>query len=227
MGHRQSRNSSSGKPALPHALNDRACDNWEPLLAIADLAGGEWAGKARDTAKALSGDEVAADDDDGVELLHDIRAVFDATIDDVIFTKLMIAHLVADSERQWAAYGRAHQPITDRQVAKLLSPFGIISGTVRLGDATAKGYRRSAFAEAWSRYPKACPEPRQNVSPASLDDFQPSQRHNADETGASDLFSSVTEPARDAREKHELSNNDGFCDVVTDCSHEEEVAWTL
>ncbi len=217
----------AAKPALPHALNDRACDNWEPLLAIADLAGGEWAGKARDTAKALSGDEVAADDDDGVELLHDIRAVFDATIDDVIFTKLMIAHLVADSERQWAAYGRAHQPITDRQVAKLLSPFGIISGTVQLGDATAKGYRRSAFAEAWSRYPKACPEPRQNVSPASLDDFQPSQRHNADETGASDLFSSVTEPARDAREKHELSNNDGFCDVVTDCSHEEEVAWTL
>ena len=86
----------AARPALPDALNDRACDNWEPLLAIADLAGGEWARKARDAAKALSGDEVAADDDDGVELLHDIRAVFAATIHDAIFTKVMIAHLVAE-----------------------------------------------------------------------------------------------------------------------------------
>jgi hypothetical protein len=213
----------AAKPALPDALNDRACDNWEPLLAIADLAGAEWARKARDTAKALSGDGVAADDDDGVELLQDIRTVFDATIDDVVFTKVMIAHLVADSERQWAAYGRAHQPITDRQVAKLLSPFGIISGTVRLGDATAKGYHRSAFAEAWSRYPKAGHEPRQ----PSLGDSQPSQRHKADETGASDVLSSIREPACDAHEKCELSNNDTSCDAVTLRADEEEVAWTL
>jgi putative DNA primase/helicase len=26
-------------PSIPEALNDRAADNWEPLLAIADLAG--------------------------------------------------------------------------------------------------------------------------------------------------------------------------------------------
>ena len=30
------------RPELPEALNDRAQDNWEPLLAIADYAGGEW-----------------------------------------------------------------------------------------------------------------------------------------------------------------------------------------
>jgi putative DNA primase/helicase len=219
----------AAKPALPDALNDRACDNWEPLLAIADLAGGQWATKARDAAKALSGDGAAADDDDGVELLHDIRAIFDATIHDAIFTKVMIEHLVADGERPWAAYGRARQPITDRQVAKLLRPFEIISGTVRLGDATAKGYHRSAFAEAWDQYPKAkaAPEPRLNVSPAPLSDFQPSQRHNADETGASDVFSSVTEPACDAHEKRDLFNVDTDCDAVTLRADEEEVAWTL
>jgi len=27
---------------LPDAVNDRACDNWEPLLQIAAKAGGEW-----------------------------------------------------------------------------------------------------------------------------------------------------------------------------------------
>ena len=217
----------AARPALPDALNDRACDNWEPLLAIADLAGGEWARKTRDAAKALSGDEVAADDDDGVELLHDIRAVFDATIHDVIFTKVMIEHLVAELERPWAAYGRARQPITDRQVAKLLRPFGIISGTVRLHETTAKGYQRSTFSEAWSRYPKAGPESRQNVSPASLGDFQPSQRHNAGEMDASDVFSSVAEPSRDAHKKRDLSNGDALCDGVTPCAGEEETAWTL
>ena len=121
----------AAKPALPDALNDRACDNWEPLLAIADLAGGEWPRKARDAAKALSGDKAAADDDDGVELLHDIRGAFAATDHDAIFTKTLIALLVADEERPWAAYGRSGKSISDRQVAKLLSPFGIISGTVR------------------------------------------------------------------------------------------------
>jgi putative DNA primase/helicase len=215
----------AAKPALPDALNDRACDNWEPLLAIADLAGGEWARKARDAAKALSGDEAAADDDDGVELLHDIRAIFAATNHDAIFTKMMIAHLVANGERPWAAYGRARQPITDRQVAKLLKPFGIISSTVRLGDATAKGYHRSAFAEAWGGYPK--PDPGLIASPTPLGGFQPSQRHNTDETGASGVSSSVTEPACDAQEKYDLSNNDRDCDAVTLCADEEEFAWTL
>jgi putative DNA primase/helicase len=34
-------------PDIPDALNDRAADNWRPLLAIADLAGGEWPARAR------------------------------------------------------------------------------------------------------------------------------------------------------------------------------------
>ena len=29
-------------PDVPRALNDRQADNWRPLLAIADLAGGDW-----------------------------------------------------------------------------------------------------------------------------------------------------------------------------------------
>jgi Protein of unknown function (DUF3631) len=30
------------RPELPDELDDRAQDIWEPLLAIADLAGGDW-----------------------------------------------------------------------------------------------------------------------------------------------------------------------------------------
>ncbi len=122
------------------------------------------------------------------------------------------------------------RPISDRQIAKLLGSFGIISGTVRIDGATAKGYHRSAFAEAWNRYPKAKAEPKTglNVSPAPLGDFQPSQRHNADETGASDAFSTVTETACGGSQKCDLFNNDGHCDVVTVCADVEgEEEWTL
>ena len=43
-------------PAIPQALNDRAADNWRPLLAIADMAGGEWPQRAREAACVLSGE---------------------------------------------------------------------------------------------------------------------------------------------------------------------------
>ncbi|GHT94705.1 hypothetical protein AGMMS49545_16420 [Betaproteobacteria bacterium] len=42
------------RPYLPHALNDRAQDNWEPLFSIADVAGDEWAALARHAALTLS-----------------------------------------------------------------------------------------------------------------------------------------------------------------------------
>src|SRR5262249_51436770 len=58
-------------PQMPEALNDRAADNWRPLLAIADLAGGEWPQLARQAALTLSGE--AQDGAVGVELLKDIR----------------------------------------------------------------------------------------------------------------------------------------------------------
>src|SRR5262249_33816347 len=62
------------EPAIPDALNDRAADNWRPLLAIADLAGGDWPRRARDAACLLSGEH----DDSAVNvgLLADIRTAF-------------------------------------------------------------------------------------------------------------------------------------------------------
>jgi putative DNA primase/helicase len=44
-------------PQIPDALNDRAADNWRPLLAIADLAGGKWPEQGREAAHTLSGED--------------------------------------------------------------------------------------------------------------------------------------------------------------------------
>src|ERR1700721_1504619 len=51
-------------PKLPN-LDDRAVNNWELLLAVADLAGGEWGLRARQAAvKLSSGRNDGGDDTD-------------------------------------------------------------------------------------------------------------------------------------------------------------------
>src|SRR5688572_4483812 len=47
------------QPPIPSTLNDRAADIWEPLFALADLAGGQWPELARQASQKLS----ASDDD--------------------------------------------------------------------------------------------------------------------------------------------------------------------
>src|SRR2546427_12607782 len=45
---------ASAKPEIPAGLNDRAADVWEPLLALAELAGGDWPERARQAAAGLT-----------------------------------------------------------------------------------------------------------------------------------------------------------------------------
>src|SRR5512144_1914055 len=63
--------------SVPKGLGDRAADNWECLLAVADRAGGEWSERARKAALALSGNDAAEDGSIGVTLLGDIKAIFE------------------------------------------------------------------------------------------------------------------------------------------------------
>ncbi len=139
------------RPELPECLNDRAQDNWEPLLAIADVAGGEWPELARAAAIKLSG-TVNIDQTVGIELLADIRGVFQKKNVDRLSTVDLIAALVEDEEKPWATFYRG-AAITPRQLAKLLNDYGITSNTVRFdGGSTFKGFRLVQFADAFSRY---------------------------------------------------------------------------
>src|SRR5215471_8935370 len=104
-------------PQIPDGLNDRAADNWRPLLAIADLAGGEWPQQARHSARLLSGR--AQDSAVGVELLTDIRVAFGDA--DIIRSADLVTKLAADPERPWAEW-RHGRPVTQKQLASLLAP---------------------------------------------------------------------------------------------------------
>ena len=156
-------------PKMPD-LNDRAADNWRPLLAIADLAGGTWPEEARRAACLLSGEE--QDGAIGVELLRDIRSAFGD--DDVIRSSDLVAKLTADPERPWAEWKHG-RPLTQKQLAGLLAPFHIISLTVHPpGLPDGKGYRRIDFEEAWAAY---CPG--QNTPSRQSFTFEASKRPNA------------------------------------------------
>lgn len=138
------------RPVLPTELHDRAQDNWEPLLAIADVAGGEWPELARRAALKLSGSD-SPTMTTGTELLADVKAVFESKGIDRISTHDLIEALCTDTEAPWETYNRG-KPISPRQVAKRLSDYGIASQTIRIGLNTPKGYLRGGFDEAFSRY---------------------------------------------------------------------------
>jgi len=136
-------------PALPQGLDDRAEDNWRPLLALADAAGGRWPKAARDIAILLSG-ERAEEPGFGVALLEDIHALFGASR--VVSSEAMLEQLNGLLERPWATWTKHGKPMTQRHLATLLKPFGVRSGTVRVGEATPKGYTLADFEDPFARY---------------------------------------------------------------------------
>jgi putative DNA primase/helicase len=194
-------------PQMPEALNDRAADNWRPLVAIADLVGGEWPQLARQACLTLSGE--SAEEAMGVMLLADCRPAFGEN--PVIRSHDLVTKLAADVERPWAEYNRG-SAITQRQVAKLLGSFGIISVNVNPVDLPqGKGYRRADFEEPWERY---CPG--QIASRADSDvSIRPSV-HRPVESEQVDGFASVHEASVDGSKNGKLSRSHASLDGWTD-----------
>lgn len=156
------------RPPLPNSLNDRAQDNWEPLLAIAMTASNEWLKISTTAALKLSGEE-SASSTIGTELLADIQEIFEEKHVDRISTAELIKALCADDEKPWATYNRG-LPIKPRQLAGKLKGYGIQSKTIRIGyGETPKGYERSQFNEAFLRYIPAPSSPSATTPQVSND----------------------------------------------------------
>jgi hypothetical protein len=77
----------SSSPKTPTGLDDRAADAWEPLFAIAHLAGGDWPERACKAALELCGEGVKEDDEIGTVLLVDIRDIFEIDGPPIYVTK--------------------------------------------------------------------------------------------------------------------------------------------
>src|SRR5713101_7250181 len=136
---------------LPATLEDRQADNWRPLFAIADEAGGAWVALARSAARALSGTVVEADNAVPLQLLADLNDLFATTSADKLATADVIRHLITLEDRPWADYAEG-QPLTPRHLAQLLEGFRIKAKQIRQGADTRKGYLRSDLSDAFRRY---------------------------------------------------------------------------
>ncbi len=136
-------------PKLPAGIEDRDADVWEPLLAVADAAGGAWPGRARVAAVALVADSKESTPSLGVRLLADLRTVFGEA--DALSTEAILSALHALDEAPWAELVGG-KPLNARGLAQRLRGYGVRSKSVRIGGATPKGYARADLADAWMRY---------------------------------------------------------------------------
>jgi hypothetical protein len=87
-------------PELPGSLGNRVADNWRPLIAIADAAGGRWPECARAVACSFVGD-ASEDDPAGVQLLADIRTVFANDGEDRYPSATLSNNLAKLGDRPW------------------------------------------------------------------------------------------------------------------------------
>jgi hypothetical protein len=134
---------------MPLGFENRLGDNWRLLLAIADLASGEWPDLAREAAAALSKvDKVASI---GTRLLTDIWAIFKEKNVDRFFSSTLVEALAALEDHPWAEWKNC-KSLTKSQLAKLLGNYDIVSGTIRIGSSTAKGYQLAQFKDAFETY---------------------------------------------------------------------------
>jgi hypothetical protein len=140
---------SKAQPQIPAGFHNRTRRNWWLLLAIAELAGANWADKARKAASSIEGVRDVGDVE--VELLSDIKAAFDASGLDEISTAALIEKLAEDEERPWATWAKG-KPITANHLWRLLRKYSIASEDVYPNGVRAKGYKRARFEEAWGRY---------------------------------------------------------------------------
>jgi Protein of unknown function (DUF3631)/Toprim domain len=213
------------EPALPEILMrqaGRVGDNWRPLVAIADLAGGQWPELARQAAL----EEVAAEKQQTQmeRLLAAIQRAFNnqsATLSndapdnrDRLRTTTLISALLADQEDDWGVANRG-RIITAawlrERLRGLLVPAGAQQWYTAAGPARVhcRGYQRLQFADSWRRYAQEQdPQRRPSSAPHSeLGTPMTPGTHEADPQTSAGYEAEAAEPGAHAGDRTRFSNN--------------------
>lgn len=126
----------NGAATMPASLDDRALDKWDALIAVAELAGGNWPTLAAQAAVTLSGPNTERA---GLveKLLEDIRDIVSAPQNAPVPTEirsddlLVLLHSLTHRPWQEASHGK---PITPRWLSDRLRGLGITPGRGRVGE---------------------------------------------------------------------------------------------
>jgi uncharacterized protein DUF3631 len=153
---------AAATPKLPGGVFNRLADNWRPLFAIAEAAGGDWPKRCADACAKLTRRDYEDAESIRVLLLADIRKILNgewpllsegvAPIPvERIFSKTLVEQLLEMTERPWPEARRGKQ-ISEQWLAKHLANFRIHPKTLRIGEERAKGYEAGQFSNAFARY---------------------------------------------------------------------------
>jgi hypothetical protein len=157
----------NSRPELPESLTDRQQDVAEPLLAIADAAGGHWPITARRALMDLCGQAHADNQSTGEQLLADIKQVFDSLGVDRISSSELATALAGIETSPWGEWGKSGKPISAAKLARLLGRFGITPQTIRIEDKTLRGYMSEDFIDAFERHLRVPPSPHSGEQSAT------------------------------------------------------------
>lgn len=138
-------------PDIPEELNDRAADNWELMLAIADVAGGHWPETARAAALALN---VDADDEGSprIKALEVLREYFRERRDAKVFASAELVGALNDDENSGFASWHNGTGAKTSDLSRLLREFGIRPAQIKTDGQKIRGYRRDWFDDVFARY---------------------------------------------------------------------------
>ena len=162
------------RPELPEEMTDRQMDISEPLIAIADLAGGVWTREVRAALLELFGSTASEDSSIGVQLLRDIRSIFDEHGIEAISSAHLAEALCKIEGQPWAERMNG-KGINPSGLARLLKKHGVAPRTIRFDALTTlKGYTRDSFRDAWDRYcpPAAVTSVTPVTTRANIEDLQ-------------------------------------------------------
>lgn len=137
-------------PEMPDGVVDRAADVWEPLVAIADAAGGWWPEAIRRDAIAAVGEAKGKGETLGIRLLADLRSAYVDRSAKHLFTSQILEHLTALEDAPWGDL--RGKPLDARGLSRRLSRYGLKPRTVRIGSETGKGYALDDLADTFGRY---------------------------------------------------------------------------
>ena len=132
----------------PPGIEDRNADVWEALLTVAEIVGGKWPERARSSAIALVASVAALGKSTGIQLLSDLRTIFEG--ETYLPTATIIDKLLRLPESPWNDL--RGQQLDPRKLAKLLGQYEIRPQQVRDGKRNLRGYAKSDLKDPWSRY---------------------------------------------------------------------------
>jgi hypothetical protein len=174
------------------SLFNRDADNWRPLFAIADLAGGKWPERIRQCALKDISDGLEEETDE--KLLNDIRWIFDGgptPVDDGVELKFEVSDRVISADmctrlaeiegRPWGEWGKSGKAITQMALSTRLKEFKIKTRNTRVNRRVLKAFHREDFKDIFERYlapPFRAATPLQPSNHNDFCDFNAATRQN-------------------------------------------------